>query len=140
VDWIGSVNEDQPKKQPSKRKKVLKGKNKYWIKKESRYLVPTWKEVKSERLDKKKKIEDKRTIKKELTCKRNKQKRKRERERMDKNNGSTYFVGKRELLDRKRKYLERSKRERLQKRGERKKPDGKRNHKTTCKRGHRQIG
>jgi hypothetical protein len=47
-------------------------------------------------LDKKKKIEDKRTIKKELTCKRNKQKR--ERERMDKNNGSTYFVGKRELL------------------------------------------
>ncbi len=31
---------------------------------------------------------------------------------MDKNNGSTYFVGKRELLDRKRKYLERSKRER----------------------------
>lgn len=31
---------------------------------------------------------------------------------MDKNNGSTYFVGKRELLDRKRKYLERSKRDR----------------------------
>jgi hypothetical protein len=84
-------------------------------------------------LDKKKKIEDKRTIKKELTYKRGKQKR--ERERMDKNNGSTYFVGKRELLDRKRKYLERSKRERerLHKRKERKKPDGKRNHKTTCK-------
>jgi hypothetical protein len=61
-------------------------------------------------LDKKKKIEDKRTIKKELTYKRGKQKR--ERERMDKNNGSTYFVGKRELLNRKRKYLERSKRER----------------------------
>jgi hypothetical protein len=39
---------------------------------------------------------------------------------MDKNNGSTYFVGKRELLDMKRKYLERSKRERLHKRRERK--------------------
>jgi len=32
-------------------------------------------------LDKRKKIEDKRTIKKELTCKRNKQKREREREK-----------------------------------------------------------
>jgi len=52
---------------------------------------------------------------------------------MDKNNGSTYFVGKRELLDRKRKYLESGKRERLQKRKERKKPDGKRNHKLPAK-------
>lgn len=52
---------------------------------------------------------------------------------MDKNNGSTYFVGKRELLDRKRKYLERSKREGLHKRRERKKPEGKRNHKLPAK-------
>jgi hypothetical protein len=58
---------------------------------------------------------------------------KRERERIDKNIGSTYFVGKRELLDRKRTYLERGKRERLHKRKERKKPDGKRNHKLPAK-------
>jgi hypothetical protein len=33
LDW---ECEDEPKKQPSMRKKVLKGKNKYWIKKEKK--------------------------------------------------------------------------------------------------------